>query len=252
MTKLVLPLVVVIGALFAATSAQAQTPQYCLPGQPNNPSYCLPPAGCDKLPAKLAIARATFNRSRRTIDILAFITSRASGRVSISLQAAGRFTRFTAPIDSARGQIRSVHRILGSQARLGTGILTITYNGDADTRPQILRVRAANNRANLRLARPTIGADGVLRAAGTVTTAARGIVRVQLQYVRGSDGQTVTLQFNAPINNGSWSVSTQLSPAVRAQLAARCGTVHSYTDFTGYLPRGIRGESRSFQVLPAL
>ena len=251
MIKMILPLVVVIGALFAA-SAQAQQPQYCLPGNPSNPQYCLPPVGCDKLPAKLAIARATFNRSRRTIDILAFITSKASGRVSISLQAAGRFTRFTAPIDRARGQIRSVHRILASQARLGTGILTITYNGDADTRPQTLRVRAANNRASLSLARPTIGADGILKAAGTVTEAARGVVRVQLQYVRGSDGQTVTLQFNATINNGGWSLSTQLSPAVRAQLAARCGTVHSYTDFTGYLPRRIRGESRSFQVLGPL
>jgi len=250
-SKFIVPLVVLLGVLLASSSAQAQQPQYCLPGQ-TSPAYCLPPAGCDKLPAKLALARATFNASSRTIDILALITSKASGRVKIALQAASRTTTFTAPIDSARGRIKSVHRILASQANLGTGILTITYNGDADTRPQTLRLRAANNKANLDLDRPTITPGGVLHAVGTVTSRAQGVIRVDLQYVNRADGQTITLNFTAPISNGKWSLSTQLSPTVQAQLATRCGTVHSYIAFTGYLQEHIRGESKSFQVLPPL
>jgi len=252
-SKSLTALVVVIGALFAMTaSAQAQQTAYCLPGAPNNPQYCLPPPSCAKLPAKLQIARATFSASKRTIDILALITSKASGSVRISLQAASRTTTFNAPIDSARGRIKTVHSIPSSQANMGTGIITIVYNGDADTRPQTLRSRAANNKANLDAKRPTISADGILRSEGTLTRNARGVVRVELQYVNSIGGATVTLQFNAPISNGRWSLATQLSPAVRAQLATRCGTVHSYTAFTGYLPENIRGESKSYQVLPPL
>lgn len=253
MSKSLTALVVAAGVLFAmTTSAQAQQPQYCLPGAPNNPQYCLPPPACAKLPAKLQIARATFSASRRTIDILALITSKASGTVRISLQAASTTTTFNARIDSARGRIRTVRSIPSSQANLGTGIITIVYNGDADTRPQTLRSRAANNKANLDAERPTISADGVLRAKGTVTSRARGVVRIELQYVNSIGGQTVTLQFNAQIGNGKYSLATQLSPAVRAQLATRCGTVHSYTSFTGYMPENIRGESKSYQVLPPL
>ncbi len=252
-SKSLIALAVVVGALFAVTtSAQAQQSAYCLPGAPNNPQYCLPPPGCAKLPAKLQISRATFSARRRTIDILALITSKASGTVRISLRAARRTTTFTAPIDSARGRIKIVHSIPSSQANLGTGIITIVYDGDADTRPQTLRSRAANKKANLHAERPTISADGMLRAQGTVTRRARGVVRVELQYVNSVGGGTVTLPFNAPIGNGTWSLATQLSPAVRAQIARRCGTLHSYTAFTGYRPENIRGESKSYQVLPAL
>jgi hypothetical protein len=38
---------------------------------------------------------------------------------------------------------------------------------------------------------------------------------------------------------------------VIAQIASRRGTVHSYTLFTGYLARRIRGEMRSYEVLRA-
>ena len=206
------------------------------------------PPGCDKLPAKLALARATFSRGARTIDILAPITTRASGRVKISLRAARKFTNITAPIDSARRRIRIVNSILRSQAELGTGIITMTYDGDADTRPQVVRLRAANNKANLAVVRPTIS-NGFLRASGTVTSRAKGIVRVQLQYVNSADGQTVTLVRRAAIDSlGRWSLNSELSPAIQAQLAARCGTVRSYTLFTGYAPRRIRGEMKSLQV----
>lgn len=126
------------------------------------------------------------------------------------------------------------------------------YPGDADTRSQVVRLRAANNHANLEVKRPIITANGVLQASGTITGRARGVVRVQIEYVNRLNGQTVTIENKARIANGRWSLNTQLSPTIRAQIARRCGTVHSYTLFTGYFPLRIRGELESFQVLPAL
>ena len=204
------------------------------------------PASVGKLTAKLSIARATINRRERVLDVLAPITARASGRVRVELHAAGRRHRFTAPIDAANGRIRFRQRIPASQARLGTGILTISYAGDDDTRPQTVRLRAANQPAALRLSRPRI-VDGRIRAAGTVSGRARGVVRLQLEYERG--GQTQVVRFRARISGGRWSLNERLSAADLAGIGERQGTVHSYTLFTGYLPARMRGEMRSFQVL---
>lgn len=205
-----------------------------------------PQAATGPFTAKLALARATINRRDRVLDVLAPITSRASGRVNVQLHAAGRRYRFTAPVNSRDGRIRFRQRIPKAQADLGTGIVTITYRGDADTRPQTVRLRAASQKALLRLSRPTISA-GRLRASGTVSNRARGVVRVQMEYVVGGD--TSTRQFKARIRNGRWSLNERLSQTVRTAIAQRTGTVHSYTLFTGYYQRRIRGEMRSFQVL---
>lgn len=199
-----------------------------------------------KFTAKLSLARATIDRRARVLDVLAPITKLASGRVRVELHAAGQRFRFTAAIDSANGRIRFRKRIPAAQARLGTGIITITYAGDADTRSQTVRLRAANRPAVLRLARPRIVNDRV-QASGTVSRLARGVVRLQLEYVRS--GVTQVLRFQAPIRNGRWSLNAQLSAAQQAAIAERNGTVHSYTLFTGYLQARMRGEMRSFQVL---
>lgn len=259
MSKIFIGLVVVAGILVGVAPSQAQTPaQTCPAGQSGIFPYCqvvppVPPAACSKFTSKMSIARATFSRDDRTIDILAPITKLASGTVAIGLQAAGRTTSFTAPVDSAAGQIAVVKRILASQALLGTGILTVNYPGDADTRPQVVRLRAANHAAKLELVRPTITADGHLVGSGSVTNKAEGVVRTQLEFTSAVDGTTTTLEFKATIgDNGKWSLNVQLPPAALAAIALRCGTVHSYTLFTGYLPRLIRGEIRSLQVLPAL
>ncbi|MFP5362417.1 MAG: hypothetical protein ACLGI5_06785, partial [Thermoleophilia bacterium] len=58
-------------------------------------------------------------------------------------------------------------------------------------------------------------------------------------------------QYNARISDGRWSLNQQLPQTVRNEIARRTGTVHSYTLFTGYLLARMRGEMRSFQVLPA-
>jgi hypothetical protein len=129
---------------------------------------------------------------------------------------------------------------------LGTGILTIRYPGDADTRSQVVRLRAAGGRAALRTVRPRI-ASGRLRASGRISRAARGVVRLQIEYVVGD--RTVTVPFRARVRRGRWSINAPLPTPLRSGLGVRSGTVHSYILFTGYLPRRMRGEMRSFQVL---
>ena len=206
-----------------------------------------PAAAAGKFTAKMSLARATINRRDRVLDVLAPITARASGRVRVQLHAAGRRFNFTAPIDSANGRIRFRQRIPAAQARLGTGIITITYLGDADTRPQTVRLRAANRPAVLRLQRPRIVNDRV-RASGTVSNSARGVVRLQLEYDRAGD--TEILGFSAQISNGRWSLDERLSAAQQAGIAQRRGTVHSYMLFTGYLQARMRGEMRSSRSSP--
>jgi len=70
---------------------------------------------------------------------------------------------------------------------------------------------------------------------------------VQLEFQSGAI--TTTRSFAARIAAGRWSLDAALSAADRDAIAHRTGTVHSYTLFTGYLPRRIRGELRSYQVL---
>ena len=204
------------------------------------------PATTGKFAAKLSLARARLIRSDRVVDVLAPITSLASGRVKVELYAAGQRFRFTAAIDSVNGRIRFRQRISKAQADMGTGILTIEYAGDADTKPQTVRLRAAAQKANLNLSRPTI-VGGRVKASGTISGKARGVVRVQVQY--DYLGKTRDLKFRAQINGGKWALNEKLSPTDLVGIAARQGTVHSYTLFTGYLPRRMRGEMRSFQVL---
>ena len=207
-----------------------------------NPTF----AAVERFPAKLQIRRSRMQRAARRLDVLAPITRLASGEVKVELFAAQRRLRFNRKIDAEAGRVRFLQPIPKAQAELGTGIVTITYPGDADTRPQEVRLRAAAQKANLALDRPRI-VGGRLRAQGTISAGARGVVRLQLQYVVG--GQTATVKLRGQISNGRWSINERLSQQVLDAIAQRTGTVHSYTLFTGYLPRRIRGEMQSFQVL---
>ena len=60
---------------------------------------------------------------------------------------------------------------------------------------------------------------------------------------------TRTLEYTAPIASGAYRFDVALPPDVIDGIARRAGVVHSYTLFTGYLPRGLRGEMQSFEVL---
>ena len=238
------PPALILDPPLGAAPPAAELPAAAAPAAPS--AAAPPPAGTDRVTAKLQLARATVDRRERVLDVLAPITSLASGRARLELQAAGRRYRFAKPVDARVGRIHFRQRIPAEQARLGTGILTINYPGDADTRPQSVRLRAAARRAGLRPARPTI-ADGRLRAVGTISSRARGVVRVQIEYATGSEA--TTLHLSAAISNGRWSLNQALPQAVRDDIARRTGTVHAYTLFTGYQPARMRGEMRSFQVL---
>ncbi len=228
-----------------AGSAQGARRSFTTAGTPVPPPPPLPPA---PEPSKLQLARATIFPSANVIDILAPITRRASGTVALELHAAGQRYRWTAPIDSQSRRIRQSAAIPPAQAAKGTGILTITYPGNALTRPQTVRLRAANVPAALHANRPRI-LDGRLVASGTISNAARGVVRVQLEYFSG--GVTTTLQRNATIVGGRWSLDAPLTLEQQTAIAQRRGTVHSYVLFTGYFPLKMRGEMRSWEVLGA-
>jgi len=195
-------------------------------------------------PSKLSIARAS--TAGGVIDVFAPITTRASGAATIDYHAAGQHTRFAAAIDSAAGRIRFSRSVTSAQARLGTGILTIEYPGDGDTRAQTVRLRAATNKARLALSRPQI-VNGRVQASGTISSAARGSVRLQLSYQFGCDNRV--LELRGTIANGRWSIDEPLSTQTLAEMGSRVGAVHSYTLFTGYLPARMRGEMRAYQVL---
>ena len=203
-------------------------------------------AGADA--AKLSIVRAHVAAGSRIFELLAPISRKASGTAAITLHAGGRRTSFAVRVNSARGEIKLRKRVSARQARTGTGIVEIAYGGDADTQPSSVRLRAAGRAAQLVAQRPRIE-NGRLRAQGTISKRARGVVRVQLVFVAG--GERVVREFPAAIANGRWALDTVLLPGALAQIARRDASLHSYTLYTGYLPARIRGEMRSAQVLAA-
>lgn len=198
-------------------------------------------------PAKLEVARSRVLRSERALDVLAPITKRASGKVDAEFHAAGRRTRFEAQVDEEKGRLRFREDIPRAQAAMGTGILTLRYPGNDSTRGQEVRLRAAHRHADLELDRPTLG--GRLRADGTISSRARGVVRVQLSWTTG--GKDRIHEAHARIRDGRWKLDHELPEDVIGALMARDGTVHSYTLFTGYLPARMRGEMQAYQVLGA-
>jgi hypothetical protein len=251
-----------MGAAWVVAGASAQQPQYPVPTnttvtsttptqtQPQPPP---PPdlANCSKANPKMSIRKASFDGRNQTTSIFALISTLASGIVDVELLGGRRITEFTLPIDSARGRIRATRGIDAAQARASTAILTLRYPGDADTRAQTLRLRAALLAAKLSSKRPTISSAGQLDAAGAITRSARGVVRVALEWVNRADGAIVSFERLATIRNGRWGIRSQIPPGILDQIANRCTTVQSTVLFTGYQPRLMRGEMLAFQVLPA-
>jgi hypothetical protein len=213
-----------------------------------SPSSQIPPSSKVKHPAKLEMARSRILRSQRKLDALAPISKRASGEAQVDLHAAGRHTRFSTPVNSKEGYIRFQKSIPRSQAKLGTGIVTLSYAGNEQTRGQEVRLRAASGKALLAMGRPTLAA-GRLRAKGSISKRARGVVRLQLDWT--SKGVSHSREYQARIRDGKWELDGKLSLETLQQIASRDDTLHSTTSFTGYFPSRIRGEMKSYQVLPA-
>jgi hypothetical protein len=237
------------GALFAQVpEIRRQAVEHAATLPPPSPGggAAPPPAAGDRFPAKLQVSRAGVVARSQRLDVLAPITRRATGPVDVTLKAAGRSLLFREQVDSAKGRLRFQRAIARAQARLGTGIVTLRYPGNARTRGQEVRLRAASRRAELQVVRPTLE-DGRVRAQGTISSRARGVVRVQLDWVSG--GQPRVLELRAPVQGGRWTLDQPLSPAIAQSIADRQGSLHSYVLFTGYLPQRMRGEMRSLQVL---
>ena len=206
--------------------------------------------GTPPFPAKLEVSRAFVDRAARRLSVLAPITARASGRVTVRLRAAGRTTTFTAAVDSANARVRFSR---GSPRRRRTSARGSSRSPMRATRtPSRRRSGCGRRRAGpcwspggRRSAPPACST-----ASGRISSRARGVVRVQLLFEPAGQA-TRTIELTAPIAGGRYRLSRALPPDVLAQIATRRGVVHSYTLFTGLAPARMRGEMASFQVLAA-
>ena len=202
--------------------------------------------GAPPFPAKLEVARALVSSATRRLSVLAPISRRASGRVSVRLQAAGRTTSITTAVDSANARVRIDRRIPAAQARLGTGILTLSYPGDADTQPQEVRLRAASRRALLVAGRPTDQRRSADRQRTHLVARARRRPRAGALRARRPGHPHAAVQ--RADRGRPLQPHAALSADELAQMAGRRGAIHSYTLFTGYALARMRGEMASFEV----
>jgi hypothetical protein len=197
-------------------------------------------------PAKLRVSRAQVLRSDRRLDVFGPITSRARGaEVKVTFQADNRSDTFETTVTPGGGaldQIRFKEPITRGQARLGTGIVNLDYQGDADTRPEFVRLRAASQRAELDVEEISL-IDDQLSAEGSVTSRAQGVIRLLYSYV-DPDGTPNLHEARAKIKgNGDWELENDQVPAQLAQ----CGGYLSI-QFTGFFERRIRGEQLAYEL----
>ncbi len=185
-------------------------------------------------------------REDRELDVLAPITTRARGAdVQVEFHADGRRDTFTDEVtdaDTALDEIRFMESITRGQARLGTGILNMTYQGDADTRPELVRLRAASQRAELDVEQISLIGDR-LSGRGSVTARAEGVVRLRYSYVDPDGSPNVHLAQAEIDEDGDWELENDQVPAQLAQ----CGGYLSI-QFTGYFERRIRGEQLAYEL----
>ncbi|MDQ3611612.1 MAG: VCBS repeat-containing protein [Actinomycetota bacterium] len=218
------------------------------PPQPQPPvaNPCGDPAAAGYLhPAKIRVSRARVLREDRRLDVLAPITARAEGDVKVMFHADDRKDTFAEEVTEANtvlDEIRILEPITRGQAELGTGIVNLEYLGDADTRPEFVRLRAASQRAELDVDEISLLGDR-LSARGSVTDRAQGVVRLRFSYVDPDGSPQVHIARATIQGNGDWRLNNDQVPA---QLA-RCGGYLSI-QFTGYFPRRIRGEQLAYEL----
>jgi len=196
---------------------------------------------------KLRVRRARIDRDDRVLDVYAPITSRAQGDVDVTYQANGRTDTFDARVsdgDAVFDRIRLRQKITPAQARLGTGIVTIDYKGDLDTRPEQVRLRVAPRRAQLDVDRLSL-IDGRLSARGSVTRRARGIVRFRFSYIDTAGNPQISPARATIQKNGDWQLDNK---AVPPRLARRGGYLSIL--FTGDFAQRIGGEMLAYQLNP--
>jgi hypothetical protein len=225
-----------------------QPPGQQPPGQQPQPAGpCGTPGGAGFLnPAKIQVSRARVLREDRRLDVLAPITSRArGGEVDVEFEADDRRDTFKAEVTDANtelDEIRIREPIKRGQAELGTGIVTLNYLGDADTRPELVRLRAASQRAELDVEEISLSGDR-LSAEGSVTSRAEGVVRLRFSYVDPDGSPAVHLARATIQDDGDWELEDDQVPSQLAQ----CGGFLSI-QFTGFFERRIRGEQLAFEL----
>ncbi|MBW3612434.1 MAG: hypothetical protein KY392_01080 [Chloroflexi bacterium] len=198
-------------------------------------------------PAKMRVLRSRVLREDRRLDVLAPITSRArGGDVEVTFQADGRTDRFDAEVTEGGGaldQVRFKEPIRRGQARLATGIVTLNYLGDEDTRAEEVRLRAASQRAELDVEEIGLVGDR-LSGRGSVSSRAEGVVRLRYSYLDEAGTPQVHLARATIQDDGDWVVDAGETVPPRL---ARCGGYLSIL-FTGYFERRIRGEMLAYQL----
>ncbi|MBA2348670.1 MAG: hypothetical protein H0V81_10285 [Solirubrobacterales bacterium] len=219
-----------------ATGANCKAPK---PTPNPNP---LPTPGVEKFPAKLQVFRATV--TDRKLDVLASLTARASGLVAVTYVSNGTTTKFTVAIDPETRNLKFTRKLSAKASKLRSGIITFIYNGDDDTFADNVRVRAANRPARLKREVAKLDKSGNLTVSGTISSLARGVVRIRLDYPFSSTTNTTSLFYNVKITNGTWQLKQKL-PAEARKVGGQLSI-----QFTGYNPAGMRGEQDAKQVLP--
>jgi titin len=215
----------------------APAPPAAAPPLVTTPPVAVLPVPVPKFPAKLRVLRNGVDDG--TLDMLVEITSRAvtSGAVlSIDYESSGRHTRFTVPVTGTQVKVRK--RLPKSQPK-DTGITTVSYAGNSVVDPDEARLRAADGKSRLARSSSSL-VNGRLSVAGTVTSRARGVVRIRMSYAK-ADGSTGFEDWNARISGGKWSLAQTLTGD-----AAKGGQLS--IQFTGYEARNLRGEQTAKAV----
>lgn len=178
------------------------------PGPPMPP--VMPPAApVTRVGAQLQVQRAQLRKGR--LRVLVRMTRLASGSVRLRIQGAGRTVSFSQPV--SQGVVRVTRRLSGPQSRLSTGMLTVAYAGNARVRPESVRLRAASRLPGL-VAKVTRISSGRLQVSGTITSSARGVVRLRLSYAAGGD-RLKLLTYTTPIKRGRWALAQKLPATAR-------------------------------------
>jgi dipeptidyl aminopeptidase/acylaminoacyl peptidase len=189
----------------ASPIAPPPTPPPSAPGV----SACASPGAAGYLhPAKMRVARSRVDREERELDVFAPITSRARGEVEVTYQGDRRTDTFDAEVtsgDATLDRIRFREPITAGQAELGTGIVTLDYKGDEDTRAEEVRLRAASRRAELDVDQISL-IDGRLSARGSVTGRAEGIVGFRYSYIDAAGNPQIYPARATIQDDGDWKL----------------------------------------------
>lgn len=170
-------------------------------------------------PAKITVQRGMIKNGK--LDVRARISPLATGNIHVTYKAAGTTTAFDIPVTGAAA-VHIKRTLPLAQRTKRTGVYTLSYEGSPVVLPETVKLRAAPHRAKLKRTASSI-VGGKLRVAGTISTRARGFVRVRLSY-SPIEGVVRTLDYRAKIHKGKWSLKRGLSSEAASfpgQLAIR-------------------------------